>query len=133
MVMLIIGLALTPSIAVAVLVIECCVHSHFKRRKIERAAARAVEPDEPTWAAVRDAVRRAELRRRGVTPLEPRDPQREELEDQLLAFVDGAHDERLASSVLYPTFGRNVIALPTKTDGGAVWAARRHDPQGEAS
>jgi hypothetical protein len=102
------------------------------RQAAARATARTARPD-PGLSAVRDAIRRAELRERGVTPIGPRDPEREALEDRLLAFVRTARGEATARKELYPTSGRDVIALPVKRDGGAVRPARRHDPQGEAS
>lgn len=62
--------------------------------------------------ALREAVRRAELRRDGVLPLEPRDLEREQLEDSLLELVERLRQERAASRDLYPTATRNVVALP---------------------
>lgn len=78
-------------------------------------------------AAVRVAVERAELRRRGVTPLIASDPEREELEDRLLAMVEHARErnqrrERAASRALYPTHGRDIVALPTGTPRNGSWS-----------
>lgn len=51
--------------------------------------------------SLREAVRRAELRRQGVVPFGRRDPQREALEDDILAIVDRARE--LDASKLTPT------------------------------